>query len=224
MSTVWDLVKEGKYEDACVAADREAAKSLSLGPLRNKVYALLHLERYEETAKLCLDLIERRKGETDSDFISLGICHWVLGRHDEAVAAWQAACKTKYTDAAGGVGPPLFLIYASSKLGDKKLRGKCITQLRRRFKSRAACNWPGPLAGFAIGKLTEEEVRAAVDSTPILRERQTCQAAFHIGVQRWIDGDEAGFFEHMQECQEQGAISPLEEEYYLARAELAQRS
>jgi len=70
---VWALIEAGQYEQACHLADREAAASPSLLPLRNKVLALLNLRRFDEAEALSKLIIERRGGETESDFTMLGI-------------------------------------------------------------------------------------------------------------------------------------------------------
>ena len=40
MSTVWELVVSGQYEEACRIADQEFNETSSLPPLRNKVCGL----------------------------------------------------------------------------------------------------------------------------------------------------------------------------------------
>ena len=82
-----------------------------------------------------------------------------------------------------------------------------------------AYNWPGPLVGFVLGRLSEEDVRSRISAQPILRARQTCQAAFYFGVLRLLQRDNGAYVEYMRESCSQGAVCPLEPEFYLAAAE-----
>jgi len=220
MSSIWDIVKIGKYEEACLAADREFAETQSLSPLRNKVFALLCLEKYDEVIRLSNDIIIKANGESDGDFVFLGVAHWLLGRYRDAVTVWERATDTKYTDAAGGVGIQLLLFYASVKLQDDKLKACALKQLQTLCKHPTANNWPGPLAGLVLGKLQEADVRSKMSKQPILKARQTCQAAFYIGTMQIASQDMHGYIEHMRESCGQGGACLLEQEYYLARDEV----
>src|SRR5580698_7696231 len=110
---VWDLIKLGRFEEACQAADPEFAKNGRIGPLRNKIFALLHLSEYDECICLSRKIISLDKHSADHDSIFLGVAYWLQSRHDFAVEAWRMGLDAQYTDAAGGVGIPLILRFAS---------------------------------------------------------------------------------------------------------------
>src|SRR4029077_9107686 len=161
-------------------ADQEFSKSSSLLPLRNKVFALLRLRRYGEAARLCEEIIRLRSGEVDSDFIFFGVSRWMDERYGDALNAWQTASDTKFTDAAGGVQIWLLTLFGAIKLGDTALGKRAETKLKKKLSKRAAiANWPGPIARFAVGESTVEELLAAVDAEPTLRARELCQAEFY---------------------------------------------
>jgi len=219
MSAVWQLLQDGRFEEACSTADREYSETQSLLALRNKVYALLRLDRNREAAILCDDIIGLDGGNSDSDYISLGVAQWRDGRRIEAVATWQLASDTKHTDAAGGVDVWLLCYFAAVKLADKTLMNRSESKLKSIGKRRSIANWPGAVALFILGKLTEDELLATRSEQPLLRARQLCKAEFYIGVMRLISGDLAGYRVHMHRSLSYGAVCPLGPEYYLADVE-----
>src|SRR5262245_10909536 len=68
------------------------------------------------------DFQKARQLSSDNDEypIAIGVVLWWLGRAVEAVATWGEALDAAYTDAAGGVEVPAFLLFAAVKLGDPK--------------------------------------------------------------------------------------------------------
>jgi tetratricopeptide (TPR) repeat protein len=218
--TVWDLIKAGQYEEACRVADQEFRENPTAFPLMNKVRALLRLGRHREAAELCDESIRISPFTVSTHFIFRGVSDWFDGREEEAIGAWQAGSGAQYQDAAGGVDCPLLLRFASIKRSDRPLRRSSESSLRNACKRRAMVNWPGPLAHFALGKLGETELLAAITSHPILRERQMCQADFHIGVMRMAQGDQTGYAECLARSCSHAPVSMLENEFFLADAEL----
>ena len=119
---VWSLIESGQFEKACVRADEEYENTGQIFPLRNKVYALFNLGRYTDVISLCEKLIEIRKGESDADFLHLGIANWILGNKEIAIDAWQRAQNSIFKDAAGGIDNQVLLYFASIKIGQDKLK------------------------------------------------------------------------------------------------------
>jgi lipoprotein NlpI len=218
MSNVWNLLVDGKFIEACNEADVEYKNTGSEFPLRNKVFALLNLEKYEETSNLCKKIIELRNGETDSDFIFLGVARWLLGRHQEAIDAWNASCKCKYTDAAGGVDVPLLLYSASISLRSLDLRNESLRQLKKIVKHPEISNWPGPLAQYILGTIKEEQLFKSVSAQTSLRVRQLCQVNYYMGMVMLMDGNKSYFLSRMKEACSQHGVAILIPEFYLARA------
>jgi hypothetical protein len=107
--SVWDLISEGNYLDACQRADEDFQATVSLLPLRNKVLALLQLHKYDDAVALSEYIVDKDHGESDYDFQFMGTAKWLSGKRDSSVAIWKSALETKYTDAAGGVEVPLLI-------------------------------------------------------------------------------------------------------------------
>lgn len=59
---VWSLIQNGRFDEACEKADSEYNNSKSVLVLRNKVYALLHLKKYEECNALTEEIIRLVEG------------------------------------------------------------------------------------------------------------------------------------------------------------------
>jgi tetratricopeptide (TPR) repeat protein len=222
MSDVWELVKSGDYDRAVRAADEEFKQTSSVLALRNKVFALLQLRRYDDAANLCSDIIELRQGENDADFIFLGVSYWLRGRVDPAIASWRAASNTKYTDAAGGVGLWLLLFFAAIKLNDSSLRQESEARLSAFCKESEIDNWPGPIARYVLGHIGETELLSATSSQPILKSKQLCQSEFYIGVLAMANNNRSHMI-HMTKSISQGVVCFVKPEYYLAEAEIRER-
>ena len=112
-----------------------------------------------------------RWGESSSEYETIGVSYWLLGRDDEAVAEWRGAKDAKYQDAAGGVdGAACSLFYASVRLSDGELRSEFERYCKRLCRRREAANWPGPLGEFVLGRLTEADLRSKITPRPISRK------------------------------------------------------
>lgn len=181
---IWSLIQQGKFEEACEKSDIEFEKTKNLYILRNKVYALFLLQDYDEVINTTKKIIENRGGETDSDFIFLGIAYWITGNKSLAIQTWRNAEKCKYTDAAGGIELQIILYFASVNLNDLALKKRVLKAIEKKIKSKASVNWPGPLGTFILGQVSKEELLSFISETPILKERQLCQAYFVIAILR----------------------------------------
>jgi tetratricopeptide (TPR) repeat protein len=220
MSSVWDLIKLGNFEEACALADAEFKENGNIFPLRNKISALLQLNKFDECIRLSEQIISSNDGSTDSDFIFLGVAHWSKGQRDLAVKAWKSGLHTQYADAAGGVEVPLLLLFAAAITQDKILEKEALSLLKKASKSKRMINWPGPLADYMLGKISEETLRSLVDAQPILFEKQTCQADFFVAISRFLSGDKKAFQDGLTACAKSSPYCYLEAELYLAKAEL----
>jgi tetratricopeptide (TPR) repeat protein len=218
--TVWSLVKNDEFEKACELADEEYVNTEDVSHLRNKIYALFHLKKYSEVISVSKKVIEIRKGETDSDFLDLGIANWLLGKNSEAVEAWQKAQYCKYTDAAGGIEPRIYLYFVAVKTKQDKLMAEVIKGIKKILKGKRSINWPGAAGHYLLNEFTDEELISCVSNTPILRERQLCQAYFVMAIKKLERKDEDGYYDKLKGCISYGPASYLEQMYYLATGEL----
>jgi len=220
MASVWELIKDGKFAAACEAADAEMVRTNSLLPSRNKITALLNLEEYEEAVILSKSVIEKTKGDTDTDFIFLGVAHWLQGHKNRAIEAWRQATDSNYTDAAGGVEAPLLLFYAAQRCGLEDLREESLQMLKKLCNPTSETTWPGPLAFYVLGYMDERTMREKISPQPILAAKQTCQALFYVGITNLVNGETSGFNAMMQEVTSHVPFGLLKSEFYLARNEI----
>lgn len=242
----WSLVSAQRYAEAAEAYLRCFAEGGGPFALRGRAKALLLAGRSAESLQAFLQVIEMTEPEHrgDGDFIDVGICQWYLGQPAEAVAVWRQGLSAPYTDAAGGVVCPAFLLYAGVRLKNDRLDAKAVRILRghwskhlRRVRQGPAktarqahedlvhaglCSWPGVLVPFLLGQISEPELDEAASCTPsdVLRSRWHCQADFFAGVRALQEGNDESFRERMSRC----AARPggeLEHEFCLARWEVA---
>lgn len=219
MSDVWSLIKAQKFTEACEEADAEFARSGDLFPLRNKVFALLQLNKFKETTSLVQRIIDENQGSTDSDFIFLGVARWLDLDHNGAIQAWHSGKHSKYTDAAGGLEIPMLLLFAATKLGDEALRKQALKSIEKLARAKSAVNWPGPLARYLMELGSEQELIASINPKPILHEKQKCQVDFYLGVKSLQIGDQAGFRKSMIACAGSDIVSATKPEFHLAKGE-----
>lgn len=216
---VWELIQHGLFEEASSKADLEFAKTKDIFVLRNKMYALFQLSKYNECFDLGKKIVETTNGQTDSDFIFWGIAAWLMHNKQNAIEIWSNGEKSKYTDAAGGIEIQILLYFASVRTRDKALKSKTEDRLRKLLKSPQSANWPGSLGHFILGRISSEELYSAID-TGQLKERQSCQADFAVAVKHAEFDDDEAYRSTLTKAISHGANSYLEQFYYLAKGEL----
>lgn len=217
-SSMWELIKAGKFDEAIQLADEDYPLSKDTLTLRNKVFALLHVNKYKDCVEVCRQLIDLTRGEVDKDFIYCGIAYWALDRKREALNTWQKAQKTKYTDAAGGIELQVLLYFAAVRLHDDLLKRKVITAIRKLLKNKRSINFPGPLGSLLVDNISLSEV--SIEEDGYLQKRMLCQIYFAKAVKELENGSKESYYRHLNECLQQGPMSYLECGYYLAKAEL----
>jgi hypothetical protein len=217
---IWSFIQENRFEEAAQKADHEYEQTKNIFHLRNKLYALAHLKKYEQLAALCKQLIKLENGESEIDFVFYGIAYWALGEKNSAIEIWKEAENTKYTDAAGGVGLIVILYFASLKSDNKELREYCLKKLKKLTKSKSSLNWPGALAPYILGEISEETLLSKILPIPILKERQSCQAHFAIAVKGLEKNHTQNYKRSLETSISYGSAAYLEQLYYLAKIEL----
>lgn len=216
---VWDLIRSNLFEEACLKADADFEEYGSLLSLRNKVYALFHLEKFSE-AVLLLNKIIQAGGKSASDFIFLGIALWILDKKEEAILNWFKSDQTNFQDAAGGLDGFLLIYFASIRLNDDKLKKEAMRSIKKKINNKTNYNWPSPLTYYLLGRLNEDQLKTYVDiDTPILRERQLCQMDFIIGIKLLENGDLFGYKQKLIESIHYSENAYLQKFFYLAKAE-----
>jgi len=227
----WNLIASGHYEQAVRAFTSRLRRDKSLGNYRNRAVAYLNLGDYDKA------LADLRAADTmqvtpgDSCLQSIGVAQWLAGRESEAASTWRDLVrafeqrKIHYTDAAGGVKSPCLLWFAAVRLGQDELLEAARRLLNEKVSPRNGRieNWPGPIAKFLLGQITEAQLRSEVEpQIPVLHERELCQAEFYIGVRRLQLGDHAGAKRAFRTAARLAAAK-VENEYYLALHESKKR-
>jgi tetratricopeptide (TPR) repeat protein len=214
-----DLLKQKKYEEALHKANHDYLSNPIVFNLRNRADTFMCLKDYERALQDYLEVIRISEDQGDSDYLRTGVSYWILGRHFEAVEIWKSGLNTKYTDAAGGVEVPATLYFAAIFLEDSSLEKESLKRLKRRWKSKAAMNWPGAVAGYLLDEVTDEEFLNSVSSHPTLRIRHLCQAHFYLAVKKLKIKDIQGYVNNLN-LSASSEMGYLEQEYYLAIGEL----
>ncbi len=220
MSSVWNLIKDGRFDEAAALAEQQHAQTNDISPLRNGVLARLNLGDIEGAIEWSQRAVRISNGDTDSDFIFLGVSYWASGKRVEALSAWRDGMPSAYTDAAGGLEPILLQYFAAVANQDKALVQSLRTLLKKRQFQRSP-NWPSPLAGYVLKETDLETLSRSMSSSPIMRAKQICQASFYSGVAAWeaLGKEQAKPF--FLEAVAQGPVTLTKQEFYLAKHELS---
>jgi len=217
------MIQDNEFEDAIKLIDNEFEKTQDYFILYNKVLALFHLKKYSEALLLIERLIKFRKGDTDADFINLGIAHWILGKKTEAIETWLQAENSMFKDAAGGIEIQVFLYFGAIKTEQDKLKSNSLKATKKLLKSKRSINWPGPLGHYLLGDITEDQLFSYVVNIPILKERQLCQAHFVSAIGKLAAGHVEEYYKKLEDCISYGSSAYLEQMYYMAKGELETR-
>jgi hypothetical protein len=94
----------------------------------------------------------------------LATVEWLRGNKAEAIREVRSAVDgildgtITYADFAGGVGPGLLLWFMGLRADDAEAAQYALKYLKKLSKRRKIKSWPGPLALYALGKLSFEDV------------------------------------------------------------------
>jgi tetratricopeptide (TPR) repeat protein len=164
--------------------------------------------------------------DNDGYSIFMGITLWWLNRFNEAIVIWKKALSAKFTDAAGGVEIPALLLFAAIRLSDHVLEKEATILLRKHWKPKLNMIWPGPIAGYLLGKLPEKAFLVTQTfADPILESQRRCKAHFWVAINAFRTQNLKKYFKHLRSVIKDPPKGHflavvLEQEYWLARAEL----
>jgi HPt (histidine-containing phosphotransfer) domain-containing protein len=200
-----ELLQAGRFED--LANDDH--------PLWRGL-ALLELKRHAEAARTFEDAPEA--GQSGTMLELAGAARWLAGERETAVERWVAALDAAYEGPAGKLKPPALLIYAGTRLGDERyvLRGNRL--LGKLFKPKVARVWPGPVAGYLLGKIDEAAFLEEGYSDEELEARRLASATFWVALR---NPDRARDLYGASAATEGAAA--LEVEHHLAKGELGSK-
>jgi hypothetical protein len=230
MADAWELIQAGRYEEAIEACTRELA--VRVDPFVYGRRSMAHLlaghlaeARNDLLASAQFDRAPRMRHGLYSDHVllMLGVIDWLAGDRPAAARQWHTAVSAleqsmvEYTDACGGGRAGSLLMFAAVHLSDHSLERLAVALFRKLSRRITIESWPGPIVEYYLGTRAEESLLASVSSTPILRERELCQATFAVAVSRLRAGDEAGYRASIARAAAIPAIQELES--HLARYE-----
>lgn len=227
----WQLVMEDRLDEALVLLSANVAKyPQQIAPLNNRLTCYFALGNVTAALDDARQLVKVAP-ETDVGFLSSGVAHWWLGEYDKAVHAWRGSLNAIRTEDGRGLEAPRLLLFAAASLQDRELEREARTLLRKRWRPQLVRAWPGAITGYLLGKIDEQTF--LIDQTflnPILEARRLCRARFWVAVQALRTGTSADYAAKLrlaaqpEEDTHLRATLMLEEEYWLARIELARVS
>lgn len=241
--TPLDLLESHRYAEAAAAYADYAKKGDPVrGAPAGYAKACLCLGEFEQakTSFRLADEMEQDTRRKDPHPYALwtGTAEWLLGRRQEAMRHFTQSVdgvldgSIGYGDLAGGVSQGLLLWYAGVTAQDMAASEHALKYLRRLAGKPCIQYWPGPLALFALGESSEEEVlkeACGVDQLDaaeeeadknLLKRRHLVNSLFYFGVRQRVNGCEEQCRQWMRRCF--ALENPIVEcEWYLARGEVA---
>ena len=224
----WQLLLDGRSEEALLAFKAAALRHPSTGTLNNLGLALLDLGRFKEAVEVFMRArAHEMKAQTTSEttLVNLGISHWCDSDRSAALRDWELSLNTIYADEAGGVQGPAMLWFGATEVGDMSQTELALKVLKKLWKPRvlSSHSWPGPvaIAGFLLGEVKEEKfIQGWSDANPMLEVRRRCKVHFWAGAK---SEETILAAEHFRlACSDRAAI--LEPEFFLARYLYAQHT
>ncbi len=197
------LLEEGRFEELA-NEDHPLWRGL----------ALLELKRWPQAARSFEDAPDA--GQSGTMLELAGAARWLAGERELAVERWVAALDAGYEGPASRLKPPALLVYAGTRLGDERyvLRGTRL--LGKTWKTKIQRTWPGPVAGFLLGKIDERSFLEDGYSDPDLEARRLASAHFWAALK-----DPRKARAHYEAAIAGEGAGVLEVEHHLAHGELA---
>ncbi len=197
------LLEEGRFEELA-NEDHPLWRGL----------ALLELKRWPQAARSFEDAPDA--GQSGTMLELAGAARWLAGEREMAVERWVAALDAGYEGPASRLKPPALLVYAGTRLGDERyvLRGTRL--LGKTWKTKIQRIWPGPVAGFLLGKIDERSFLEDGYSDPDLEARRLASAHFWAALK-----DPRKARAHYEAAIAGEGAGVLEVEHHLAHGELA---
>ena len=197
------LLEEGRFEE--LARDDH--------PLWRGL-ALLELKRWPQAARAFEDAPEASQSGTMLELA--GAARWLAGERETAVERWVTALDAAYEGPASHLKAPALLVYAGTRLGDQRYLLRGTRLLTKGFKPKVQRIWPGPVAGFLLGRIDEETFLSDGYSDPDLEARRLSAAHFWAALK-----DPQKARAHYQKSIEDEGAGVLEVEHHLSHGELA---
>jgi tetratricopeptide (TPR) repeat protein len=177
--------------------------------------ALLELGRHAEAARV----FEEAPGAAESGTMLelAGAARWLSGDREAAAERWISALEVPHDGPAGSVKPPALLYYAGLRIPEERYLVRGSRLLGKLWKPKLARIWPGPVAGFLIGKVDETSFLEDGYEDPDLEARRLSSARFWAGVKAQEAKTALAHFEASARIE---GANALEVEHHLAKGEL----
>jgi HPt (histidine-containing phosphotransfer) domain-containing protein len=196
------LLEEGRFEE--LAHDDH--------PLWRGL-ALLELKRWAQAARAFEDAPDA--GQSGTMLELAGAARWLAREREAAIERWVTALDAPYEGPASRLKPPALLVYAGTRMGDERFVLRGTRLLTKSWKPKIQRIWPGPVAGFLLGKVDEKSLLEEGYSDPDLEARRLASAHFWVALR---SPEKAR--EHYQAAVQNEGASVLEVEHHLAHGEL----
>ena len=240
----WDLLHAHRYQEALARTNPARGSDFHKhSAFLVRGIALLCLGRFSEAVvafEAASQLRRQDKFKVPPFLNELGTALWLTGNKVVAKEIWRASVDgvrhgtIHYGDAGGGVEQGLLLWYGGVSTSDRNTTLHALDYLERLSKKkRWAGLWPRPLAHFALGKKSFDDVlredlkcadlKEAIQRTKedFLLKRQLAQALLCFGTSLRAEGDRKGCRNPFRECAK--LENPIiETAWYLAAAEVGQ--
>jgi lipoprotein NlpI len=229
-NAAWAATLEGRYAEALQRWDTILAHDrMTLGSFTNRGITRLLVGNLEGALA---DFLEVRQfpflPRVQVPFI--GTTLWMEGQREAACEDWAAEIArhnagefTHITDDAGGIQIPALLWWASAHSSLEHWRALAVKKLRRRAQTKQCqrSRWPGPLAPFLLGRVSNEAIHSMAADSGGFSARARCQASFYLGA-RYLDaGDFMAYRESLVQAAGQSNRTITQPEYHLAYTELS---
>src|SRR5262249_2943568 len=196
LDQAWDRVRDGRYEEAMALLEAYMAKG-DEWPDYQPPYGQRGLTRLliGDYVGAAADFRAERQLRPEAPSRHsrkwIGVALWLAGAREAACADWVyeiellRSKQTSHTDEAGGIGVPALLWWASSHEDCIHWRDQANAAIKHLWSKSRACReslWPGSLAPYLLGKITDLALLvAASDPNLEIQARHCCQAQFYIG-------------------------------------------
>ena len=229
----FELLLQGRFDEAEKIYTNMIKSNPTSQLFAGRALVYLNMEEFDKALAdtMAAEEFSRREmpDRGDCHLQYVGLILWLKGQEKEAAEQWFSlvremdAGKIAFSDMAGGVINGTLLWFAACFNHElSEYKEKAEKYLKKKIKLSRAKYWPGPIAQYLLGNLSDTELRnAACEATGLLQKRHLCQAYFYIGVKAFHNGDIENCRKLMEESVKAGKLSLIEKEYYLAKHELA---
>lgn len=160
-----------------------------------------------------------RGAKGDAYFGMAGVAMWCLGRPSEAVAEWRAGLKANYSRSGGlNIRIPLLLYFASVVKPEVFEHTSARELMLKKTGDRRMKNWPGPMARWLLGQITEEDFQSqcnGTDAANVLDHQWL--ASFYRSALRSEPSKTSEFKESMWRLTDMSGPEWLDQDYFLSR-------